>query len=99
MMRAQLLQVLESPPGFIKGLPILLNKGGDIGPQFRSLVQWEVFAKARFGENFPCGEGVGPFFCKQSLALSLKENKKSLSQIASVEAAFSLIVSHLATKL
>ena len=36
-----------------------LSKGGDFCPQLRGLIQWERFAEEGFGENFPCGEGIG----------------------------------------
>ena len=72
MVGALSLEVLEPLPCFVKGLTILLDKGGDVRPQLGSLARWEVLAEERLGEYFPSGERVG-FLVLQSVAGSIPQ--------------------------
>ena len=63
------------------------------------LPSWKYLLRNAFERASQVVNELSSSFCSQSLALSLSENGKSLSRIASVVTPLSLMVSHFATNL
>ena len=71
MMGALPLELFESLPCFIKRLSLHLREGGDIIPEFGSLLRREILAQERFGETIASSERNGIRVQKPRLGLVL----------------------------